>query len=123
MIRAYRITTGADGDTHVERGSIATGTTVAVQSAHFAESPPHASFDWHNAPSAQYVVTLAGTLEFSTRGGETFRLQPGDVLVALDLTGTGHRWRLIDDAPWQRLYVVFAPGADPRFVRADNSQP
>ena len=50
-------------------------------------------------------MTLSGTLEFTTRDGETFVLRPGDVLLAADTTGTGHRWRLIDDQPWRRLYV------------------
>ena len=53
----------------------------------------------------QYVITLTGTLEFTTRDGETFVLRPGEVLLAAGTTGTGHRWRLIDDQPWQRLYV------------------
>lgn len=53
----------------------------------------------------QYVITLSGTLEFTTRDGETFVLCPGEVLLATDTTGTGHRWRLIDDQLWRRLYV------------------
>ena len=57
------------------------------------------------AVCTEYVVTLAGTLEFTTRDGETFVLSSGDVLLADDTTGTGHRWRLIDDAPWRRLYM------------------
>ena len=56
-------------------------------------------------PLVQYVITLSGTLEFTTRDGETFVLRPGEVLLAADTTGTGHRWRLIDDQPWRRLYV------------------
>jgi hypothetical protein len=28
------------------------------------------------------VITLSGTLDFTTRDGETFILRPGDVLVA-----------------------------------------
>ena len=48
-----------------------------------------------------------GTLEFTTRDGETFILHPGDVLLAADTTGSGHRWRLIDDQPWRRVYVGF----------------
>jgi uncharacterized cupin superfamily protein len=48
---------------------------------------------------------LTGTLEFTTRDGETFVLRPGDVLLAADTVGTGHRWRLIDNQPWRRLYV------------------
>ncbi|GGC45009.1 hypothetical protein [Chelatococcus reniformis] len=55
---------------------------------------------------------MSGTLEFTTRDGETFVLAPGDVLLAEDTSGSGHRWRLIDEAPWRRLYVELdaAPG-------------
>jgi hypothetical protein len=27
------------------------------------------------------------------------------VILAEDTTGGGHRWRLVDDAPWRRVYV------------------
>jgi quercetin dioxygenase-like cupin family protein len=56
----------------------------------------------------QYVITLSGTLEFETRRGERFTIAPGDVLVAEDTTGGGHRWRLVDDQPWRRVYVGLA---------------
>jgi quercetin dioxygenase-like cupin family protein len=52
------------------------------------------------------VITLSGTLEFETRDGERFTLAPGDVLLADDTAGGGHRWRLIDDQPWRRVYVA-----------------
>ena len=77
--------------------------------------PPHSSLDWHDAPVSQYVITLTGTLEFTTRDGESFIIRPGDVLVATDTAGTGHKWRLIDDAPWRRCYIVLKPGAADRF--------
>jgi fumarate hydratase class II len=48
--------------------------------------------------------------------GETFTIHPGDVLVAVDHTGSGHKWRLINDDPWKRAYVVFKTGADTHFV-------
>jgi quercetin dioxygenase-like cupin family protein len=82
-----------------------------VMAVHFKETPAHSSFDWHDAPERQYVLTLSGTLEFTTRDGETFVLRPGDVLVATDDVGSGHRWQLIDDQPWRRCYVVLKPGA------------
>lgn len=116
MIRAYRLYTGPDGNSHVERGSIAGGALVDAESIEFKETQPHSSFDWHNDPIPQYVITLSGVLEFTTVGGETFTIHPGDVLLAVDHTGTGHKWRLVDDAPWKRAYVVFKPGADTRFV-------
>jgi len=37
-------------------------------------------------------------------------------LLSLDNSGTGHQWRLIDDQPWRRAYVVMKPGAKDSFV-------
>lgn len=34
------------------------------------------------------------------------------MLVAEDHTGTGHKWRLINDEPWKRAYVVFRKGTN-----------
>ena len=116
MIAAYRLTTNQDGNSHVERGSVTADALVAAESVLFKESPAHSSFDWHNDPVPQYVLTLTGVLEFTTKGGETFILHPGEVLVALDHFGTGHKWRLINDEPWKRAYVVFKTGADTRFA-------
>ena len=116
MIRAYRLYTGTDGNSHVERGSVRGGGLVEAESILFKETPAHSSLDWHNAPAPQYVITLAGVLEFTTLGGETFTIHPGDVLVAMDQIGSGHKWRLINDEPWKRAYVVFKEGADTHFI-------
>jgi quercetin dioxygenase-like cupin family protein len=116
VIRTYRLSTGPDGDSHVERGSVSGDALVGAESIMFKETPPHSAFDWHNDPVPQYVITLAGILEFSTRDGETFTIHPGDVLLAVDNTGTGHKWRLINDEPWKRAYVIFKTGANTQFV-------
>src|SRR5262249_13383890 len=80
------------------------------------KTPAHSSYDWHPDPEPQFVITLSGTLEFATPDGDTFILRPGDVLVAVDHIGKGHKWRLIDDQPWRRAYVVLKPGAKDSFV-------
>jgi quercetin dioxygenase-like cupin family protein len=116
QMHAFRLYTGEDGASHVSEGSVTRDKRTDVVAIHFKESPPHSAFEWHDAPEAQYVITLAGTLEFTTRDGETFAIHPGDVLVATDTIGTGHKWRLIDDAPWRRCYVVLKPGAPDLFV-------
>jgi quercetin dioxygenase-like cupin family protein len=116
MIRAYRLYTGTDGNSHVVTGSVKGDVWVDAQSVKFKETPAHSSFDWHNDPIPQYVLTLTGVLEFSTVGGETFTLRPGDVLLAEDHTGSGHKWRLVNDEPWTRAYVVFKTGVDTQFV-------
>jgi len=117
MTKLVRLYTSSDGQSHVEERELplaaagrdlATPWTLASR-VRFVESPPGSDLDWHDAPHRQYVITLAGTLEFVTRGGERFRLGPGDVLLAEDTTGGGHRWRLVDDQPWRRVYVELPP--------------
>ena len=116
MIRAFRLYTGPDGHSHVSRGNVTPAQMVEAEHIMFKESPPHSSYDWHNDPIPQYVLTLAGVLEFTTVGGEVFLIHPGDVLVAEDNTGSGHKWRLVNDDPWRRAYVVFKEGVDTHFV-------
>ncbi len=121
MIRCVRITTGGDGNSHVEDGFIelhpgARGDLLSAAvgsfSIAFQETPPGGCFEWHRDPVPRFVITLSGVLQFETRGGETFTIRPGDILLAEDNTGTGHRWTLIGDDPWRRAYVVFHPGVD-----------
>jgi quercetin dioxygenase-like cupin family protein len=111
VIRLY---TGDDGESHFEEapmelprleGSAHRSQSWDATQVSFEESPPGSSLEWHRAPARQYVITLTGTLEFETRLGETFTLAPGIVLHAEDTTGGGHRWHLIDDQPWRRVYV------------------
>lgn len=116
MLHAFKLYTGPDNASHVEEGVVTENDRTDVVAIHFKETPAHSSFDWHEAPEPQYVITLSGTLEFTTRDGETFILRPGDVLVAMDDIGSGHKWRLIDDQPWRRAYVVLKRGARDSFV-------
>jgi quercetin dioxygenase-like cupin family protein len=115
-VRAFKLYTGPDNTSHVLEGTIDLKDRNDVVAIHFKETPAHASYDWHAAPESQYVITLSGTLEFTTPGGETFVVRPGDVLLAEDNIGIGHKWRLIDDQPWRRAYVVLKPGASDSFV-------
>ena len=116
MLHAFKLYSGPDNASHVVEGTVALDHRTEAMAVHFKETPAHSSFDWHDAPERQYVLTLSGTMEFTTRDGETFVLRPGDVLVATDDIGSGHRWRLIDDQPWRRCYVVLKPGAPDLFV-------
>jgi hypothetical protein len=55
--------------------------------------------------------SLSGALDFETRNSRHFTLRAGDVLLAEDTAGGGHSWKVIDDQPWRRVYIVLAPGA------------
>ena len=61
---------------------------------------------------------MSGTLDFQTRGGQHFTLKPGDILLAEDTAGGGHTWKLVDDQPWRRVYVVLGHDEPVPFRRA-----
>jgi quercetin dioxygenase-like cupin family protein len=118
MIRCVRLWTGDDANSHFEEGSLALESGVrgdlmsgklGVTTISFQETESGGAFAWHTAPARQFVITLSGTLDFETRAGEHFILRPGDILFAEDTAGGGHRWKLTDDQPWRRVYVVLAP--------------
>jgi quercetin dioxygenase-like cupin family protein len=120
-----RIWTGSDGQSHFEEGAIdlesgARGDFLSGKagtvSISFQETKSGGTFAWHDAPTRQFVITLSGTLDFQTRKGEHFTIRPGDILLAEDTTGGGHSWRLVDDEPWRRAYVILAPDVSVPFV-------
>jgi hypothetical protein len=41
-------------------------------------------------------------------------------LLAEDTTGTGHSWRLVDDQPWRRAYVILVSSVAVPFRKADH---
>src|SRR6202521_4815540 len=65
MIRAYRLYTGSDGNSHVVRGSVSGGELVEAESIEFKETPAHSSFELRNDPTTNYVITLSRVLEFT----------------------------------------------------------
>ncbi len=91
-------------------------------SIRFKETPAYSFYDYHPAPVTQYVVTLSGTLLFETFLGDTFIFEPGDVLIAMDTTGSGHKWKMIDDQPWRRAYVAFKEDAIINFTEEIKSK-
>lgn len=50
---------------------------------------------FHNAPRRMMVIQFAGSSEQTTSDGSVRLLNPGDVLIAEDVTGKGHRSRNI----------------------------
>ncbi len=120
MIRCVRLWTGDDQNSHFEEGLIDLNPgfdgdlltdKLQVAATSFQETQPGGALSWHTAPVRQLVVTLSGTLDFETRAGQHFQIAPGDILLAEDTVGSGHTWRLVDEQPWRRVYIVLAPNA------------
>lgn len=123
MIKAYKIYTGSDGHTHIAYGTVTENQLFNVQTIRFKETAAHSVYEWHTAPAVQYVISMIGTLQFETFLGETFVLKPGEILIAMDTTGSGHKWRLIDDQPWKRAYIAFDSDAEINFAEDVTKQP
>ena len=126
MIRCVRIWTGPDDNSlfeegtinlgYGERGDVLSDKTVAT-SISFRETEAGGTYAPHDAPTRQFVITLSGTLEFKTGSGQTFIINPGDILLAEDTTGSGHSWRLTDGSPWRRVYVILADNVEVPFKK------
>jgi len=78
---------------------------IECHSIRIAETEPGGIYDWHPAPRKQYVITLSGTVEFTFGNGDVLVVNPGDMFLAEDLEGKGHKWKIVGDKPWRRLYV------------------
>jgi quercetin dioxygenase-like cupin family protein len=127
MIRCVRMWRGEDGDSLFEEGSLnlvsasrgdSVGEPVPAVELSFQETQSGGSYGWHKDPVPRFVITLSGTLEFETKSGARFTIRPGDVLLAQDSTGTGHKWKLVGEDPWRRAYVVYRNGAHLQFTPA-----
>ena len=95
MVRVY---SGEDGQSHFEDLPLPTGPEgrspwQAATGISFHQHKPGWSMDWHNAPRRQYVIILAGEVEYGVGDGTVRRMGPGDVLLAEDLPGRGHTAR------------------------------
>ena len=71
----------------------------------FREVDGDYDLDFHNAPRRQFVVNLTGSVDIVIGDGATRRLGPGDVLLAEDTTGEGHKSRAVDGQPRKCLFI------------------
>jgi quercetin dioxygenase-like cupin family protein len=114
MIRCIRLWKGPDNNSHFEEGAIdlepglrgdMQSDKFPIGSVSFQVTTSDPKLGWHVDPVRQLVITLSGTLEFTTHDGR-FSLGPGDILFTDDTAGTGHDWVLLGDQPWRRLYAI-----------------
>ena len=53
--------------------------------------------DQHPAPTRQWMILLAGTMEMMASDGETRTMGPGSVVLMEDTSGQGHTSKVSDD--------------------------
>lgn len=78
---------------------------MRAEGAVFRVSPGPFEHDWHPAPARQLIVLLDGEIEIEVGTGERRRLRGGDVVLAEDTRGRGHRTVTLSDGPRRSLFV------------------
>jgi uncharacterized cupin superfamily protein len=61
---------------------------------------------WHNAPCPQFVVTLEGEGEITAGDGTSRRFGAGDIMLADDVEGRGHKFRVVSKGPRKAMVIV-----------------
>ena len=106
-MKFYRLYSGDDGQSHFQQldSSQSSEFFNATHSANGLlfknDFAPHI-VDWHRAPRCRWVITLSGSVDIRLGDGTTMTFVPGDVFLAEDVTGQGHRATPHD---WVRVYV------------------
>jgi hypothetical protein len=100
MGKVYCLYTGRDGQSHFAEdalalkadavGRLSTG-VLGARGWMYAISPQQRCVDWHTSGQGGVSVMLEGWMDLEIGSGERRRLVEGDVLLALDTTGQGHR--------------------------------
>jgi len=115
-MKITRIYTGDDGHSRFEEIDIPLKDAgdigrlsehVAVKSVIFRENHATYDYDWHHAPQRQYVVMLDGEIEIETSEGHKKSFRGGDIILAEDITGRGHRTRTTNNQPRRSLFITF----------------
>jgi hypothetical protein len=112
-----RLYSGADGLSHFERISVkfvpVPGSPSTVEQSepsittksYVVRCAPGYFADWHNADIRRYVITISGRAEIVVAGGEKFVAGPGEIVMAEDLTGKGHTFRVLGDKDWVAMFL------------------
>jgi quercetin dioxygenase-like cupin family protein len=112
-----RLYTGGDGLSHFEHipvkfapvsseaSTVTESDPLSASKSYFVHCAPGFFSDWHNADVRRYVITISGRAEVEVTGGEKFIAQPGQVVLAEDLTGKGHTFRVLGDNAWVAMFV------------------
>jgi quercetin dioxygenase-like cupin family protein len=61
--------------------------------------------DWHPAPKRQFFCCLSGEIELIASDGEVRVFRSGDVFLLEDITGKGHRSRVLGRADFVAAVV------------------
>jgi len=83
---------------------------IALSAARFSVMQPGLVADWHPAPRRQYSLHLSGELEVEVGDGEVRRIGPGSIVLIEDVSGQGHRTRVVGNEPVVGVFLHLPAG-------------
>ena len=116
MFKITRIYSDENGESHFEEmdmplseaGEIGfLSEKLPVKNIVFRKVKPSYDYDFHNAPQRQYIILLDGKIEIETSLGEKRVFKSGDVLLAEDVDGKGHKTRNLEGVERRSVFVGF----------------
>jgi hypothetical protein len=114
-MKITRIYTGEDNQSHFEDIDILLkdigkgdfiSELIKASGIFFRETDGSCDYDFHNAPWRQYVVILEGEVEIEIGDGTKRTLHSGDILLAEDTTGQGHKSGSVGGTPRKSLFIT-----------------
>lgn len=81
---------------------------VSTAAMLLTELPAGYESDWHPSPARQWFLQLSGELEVETGDGQVRRLAAGGAVLVEDVTGPGHRTRVVGAVPVRAAFVRLA---------------
>ena len=71
----------------------------------FFRIPPGWSGDRHVTPNNRLVICLKGALKFIGSAGDTLVLRPGERMMDMNTSGTGHATEVVSDEPAEGIII------------------
>lgn len=63
-------------------------------------------YDFHTAPTRQFIILLDGEIEIETSLGEKRIFMGGDILQMDDITGKGHKTRNLEKVERKSVFIT-----------------
>ena len=110
----FVFTPGDDRESHFEDVEIAVeahgiggrlSKLIAGSGVIFREVDGSYDLDFHSAPRRQFVVNLEGAVDITVGDGSVRRLGAGEILLAEDTHGHGHKSQAVDGEPRTCLFI------------------
>ena len=88
----------ADSDYTPSAPPLGLSTLTAATQFGFMNAPAGWESDWHPSGARNFFVVINGEWEVTASDGETRRFGPQSLLLVEDITGQGHKSRVVSDS-------------------------